>query len=95
MTQFNTLSEYVESLSTNEQKAIQEYKKLSVRFYRHKDINKDNSVGRPKKSLEEKFENQKVYREKKRQAKIANGTYRGRGRPRKIQVEAKKEDILT
>ena len=95
MTQFNTLSEYVESLTTNEQKVIQEYKKFYTRFYRHQDININNNVGRPKKSIEEKLENQKAYREKKRQVKIANGTYRPRGRPKKVKVEAKKEDMLT
>ena len=88
MTTFNRLSEYLESLTDNEREIIREYKKLYTRDYRHQDINRDNGVGRPKKSLEEKLETQKAYREKKKQLKIANGTYRPRGRPRKVKVEA-------
>jgi hypothetical protein len=47
MTQFKTIAEYVDSLSRRDQKVIQEYRKLTVRFCRHQDVNKVNSAGRP------------------------------------------------
>jgi len=91
MTDFNSISDYFNSLSTQEKDTIRKYKKLAVRFSRHKDINCSNGVGRPRKTLEEKIETQKIYRQKKKQERIDNGSYRGRGRPKKI----KNEDILT
>ena len=84
---YNSLSEYFNSLPEEHQQIIKEFNKIKIRFSRHgADITKTR--GRKKLTNEHKKETQKTYYRRKyeeeKQRKIENGTYRPVGRPKKI-----------
>ena len=86
---FTTVKEYIDSLPKEHQNIIQNFRKISLRIYRNGE-NVINKKGRKTVSTEHKLEVRKAYMERKKQEKIDNGTYRPRGRPKKIQIEPKK-----
>jgi len=90
MEQFKSYQEYFNSLPKEHQNIIKDFDKIRQRFKRHGDAVLRNK-GRKKKSESEKKANKKLYyqmrHEKLKQEKIANGTYRPKGRPRKKKEE--------
>lgn len=84
---YNTLSDYFNSLPEEHQQIIKEFNKIKIRFSRH-GANIINTPGRKRLTNEHKKETQKKYYRKKyeeeKQRKIENGTYRPVGRPKKI-----------
>lgn len=86
MEQFKSLEEYVQSLPEDHQNAIKNYNKIRLRYYKYGE-NIVKSKGRKPVSIEHKKEVQKAYYKRKSEEakarKIAEGTYKGRGRPRK------------
>ena len=78
-----SLSEGIAHSDMNElKKQANEYLKIKCRIRRHGE-NIVKFRGRPKTSDSQKKNRRKLYLEKIREEKKANGTYRGRGRPKK------------
>ena len=78
-----SLSEGIAHSDMNElKKRANEYLKIKCRIRRHGE-NIVKPRGRPKTSDSQKKNRRKLYLEKIREEKKANGTYRGRGRPKK------------
>lgn len=81
-----TLKEYLDSLPEEHQEIIKEFNKVKIRLHRHGE-NVVNNRGRKQVSEEHKKEVKKAYYKRKseeqKQRKIADGTYRSVGRPRK------------
>jgi len=86
---YESLSDYFNSLPEEHREIIKEFNRIKIRFSRHgADIT--NTRGRKRVSEEHKKETRKAYYKKKneeeKQRKIENGTYRPVGRPKKIIV---------
>tara|TARA_R110002153_G_scaffold115363_1_gene258539 strand:- start:643 stop:903 length:261 start_codon:yes stop_codon:yes gene_type:complete len=77
-----TLYEYMNSLSQQDQQAIKEYNTIRARCYRNDGINIIHKKGRKKVSESHKKRTAKSYYQKKKDEKIANGTYKPPGRPK-------------
>lgn len=86
MTDFKNYKEFFESLPTEHQDIIKNANKMKQRFNRNGDSVVRNK-GRKKVSDSHKKEVRRLYArkrtEKLRAEKIANGTYRPKGRPKK------------
>ena len=77
------LSEVIVNNDMNElKKQANEYLKIKCRI-RRRGENIVKPRGRPKTSASEKKHRRKLYLQRQRDEKKANGTYRGPGRPRK------------
>lgn len=86
MDQFKSYQEYFKSLPKEHQDIIKDFEKIKQRFKRHGDAVLRNK-GRKRHTESEKKAKKKLYYQKRyeklKQEKIANGTYRPKGRPRK------------
>jgi hypothetical protein len=84
---YDLVKQYMASLNDHDCQVIKELHAVKMRAYRKKCVKKI-SVGRPALDPEVKRENIKKirqkYRERIKQAKIDNGTYRPPGRPKKV-----------
>lgn len=95
---YDLIKHYMSTLNEHDRQVIKDLHAIKMRAYRKKSIQKV-SVGRMKLDPEVKKENVRktraAYRARLREEKKANGTYRGRGRPKKIkeEVEEKTEDV--
>lgn len=82
---YDLIKQYIASLNEHDQQVIKNFHAIKMRVYRKKSIKKV-SVGRKKLDPEVKKENirkmRQKYRDRIRESKIANGTYRPRGRPK-------------
>ena len=92
---YDLVKQYMASLNDHDRQVIKELHAVKMRAYRKKSIEKV-SVGRKKLDPEVKKENirkiRQKYRERIKQAKIDNGTYRPPGRPPKKKAEEKTEE---
>ena len=88
MTTFESMKDYMNSLSETELKIIREFNKVKTRFTRHGE-NIIKKPGRPQKTSSQKKERVRNYHRKKyeeeKAKKIEIGTYRPRGRPKKME----------
>ena len=83
------LSEVIVNNDMNElKKHANEYLKIKCRIRRHGE-NIVKPRGRPKTSESQKKNRRKLYLERIREEKKANGTYRSRGRPKKTMSQKK------
>lgn len=91
---YDLVKQYMASLNDHDRQVIKELHAVKMRAYRKKSIEKV-SVGRKKLDPEIKKENirkiRQKYRERIKQAKIDNGTYRPPGRPKKNEVKAEEK----
>ena len=92
---YDLIKQYIASLNEHDQQVIKEFHAVKMRAYRKKNIEKV-SIGRPKKPYEEIREKRRItnlqYRQRIRDEKIANGTYRSSGRP-KLKKEEEKVEV--
>jgi len=95
---YDLVKKYMASLNDHDRQVIKELHAVKMRAYRKKSIEKV-SVGRKKLDPEVKKENirkiRQKYRERIKQEKIENGTYRKPGRPKKkneVKTEEKAEE---
>lgn len=90
MTDFNSVQDYIDSLSEETKRIILEYNKIKMRITRH-GSNITKPRGPVKKSDSYKKERQRMYQKKRyekiKQEKIKNGTYKPQGRPKKNKSE--------
>ena len=89
MSDFKNYKQYFESLPTEHQNIIKEANKMKQRFNRNGD-GVVRTKGRKKVSESHKKEVRRIYAKKKAERlkaeKIANGTYRPKGRPKKVKA---------
>ena len=94
---YDLIKQYMASLNDHDRQVIKELHAVKMRAYRKKDIKKI-SVGRTPLDPEIKKQNvkntRKAYRERLRDEKKDNGTYRPPGRPKRIKQEEKVEEKI-
>ena len=95
---YDLIKQYMASLNDHDRQVIKELHAVKMRAYRKRCVKKI-SVGRPALDPEIKKQNikntRRAYRERLREEKKDNGTYRAPGRPKRIkQTEEKTEEKI-
>ncbi len=88
MTEYNSTSEYLDSLPQEHRDILNAYFKIKQRFYRKGKSDDSVKVGRPRttdaQKRQKRIERLQRIRDAEKAKKIANGTYRPPGKPRVV-----------